>query len=233
MTVLDETVIEEKPKTGILKIPLDPIHGGLRIAVFGSFVGAGIAGFIAGIYLIPNLAILAFVIAGASAAGTSMSVENLLKDRWQSGRELVADAERIALTKNSKIESVIDPTQQVNVLLWRFEVKKEGPRAKKGWQVLGMGFEQDDNYVVVYTAASVDDFENMPLSNRFTKLEKEKKDKKKNLSSASTMRRAGEQKRLYEGEVVRQLVGGDMLFEQFIETIEFMQTQYPHWMIRD
>ena len=226
-------LLKKNPKTGILKIPIDPIHGGLRVAVFGSFVGAGIVGFVAGIYLIPNLAILAFVIAGASAAGTSMGVESLLKDKWQSGRELVADAERIALTKNSKIESVIDPTQQVNVLLWRFDVKKEGPRAKKGWKLLGMGLEQDGNYVVIYTAAPVEDYENMPLSGRFVKLERDKKEKKSDLSSANTMRRAGEQKRLHEAEVVRQIIGGDMFFEQFVETIEFMQTQYPNWMIRD
>lgn len=233
MTVVDETVIEEKQKIGTLKIPLDRIHGGLRVAVFGSFISAGIVGFTAGIYLIPDLTILAIVMGIASAAGASMGMENLLKDKWQSGREFIADAERIALTKDSKIEAVINPTQHVNVLLWRFDVKKDGPRAKKGWQLLGLALEQEDNYVVIYSAAPVDDYNKMPLSDNFTKLDKKKKEKKTGLASSINMKRAGEQKRLHEAEVVRQLVGGDMLFEQFVETIEFMQNHYPDWMIRD
>jgi hypothetical protein len=47
------------------------------------------------------------------------------------------------------------------------------------------------------------------------------------------MRMAGEQKRLYEGEVIRQIIGGDMLFEDFTETLEFLQANYPRWMITD
>src|SRR5690606_14269229 len=118
----------------------------------------------AGILLIPNGAFLAILLSAASAAGTSMGVEHILKDKWLSGREFVADDERIALTKHNKIESVINPQQQVNVLTWRFEVRKDGPRAKKGWQLLGLGLEQDDTYIIIYSAASPDEYEAMPLS---------------------------------------------------------------------
>ena len=233
MVIVNNAPIVEKSKVDTLKFPLDPIHGGLRMAVLGSFMGAGILSFTAGVLLIPNGIFIAMILSGVSAAGASLGVERYLKDRWPSGREFVADSERIALTKDGKIESVIDPSQQVNVLTWRFEVKKDGPRAKKGWQLLGLGLEQDDTYIVIYTAASREDYDNMPLSSKFTVLEKAKSDKKTNLSSTSNIRRAGEQKRIYEGEVVRQLVGGDMLFEQFLETIEFLQNNYPKWMISD
>lgn len=234
MVAVNEPPVEEKSKVGTLRIPVDPIHGGLRMAVFGSFIGAGVLSFGAGIFFIPNGLGLALLLSMASAAGASMGMERLLKDKWLSGREFVADGERIALTKHSKIESVIDAQQQVNVLTWRFEIKKDSPRAKKGWQLLGLGLEQDDNFVVIYSAASQEDFENMPLASHFTKLEKQKKDSDKtNLSSTSGMRRAGEQKRLYEGEVIRQITGGDMLFEDFVETLYFLQTNYPRWMITD
>lgn len=234
MVTINEPPIDEKTKVGTIKIPVDPIHGGLRMAVFGSFIGAGVLSFGAGMFLIPNGLGLALLLSMASAAGASMGMERLLKDKWLSGREFVADSERIALTKHSKIESVIDAQQQVNVLTWRFEIKKDSPRAKKGWQLLGLGLEQDDSFVVIYSAASQEDFENMPLANHFTKLEKQKKETdKKSLSSASGMRRAGEQKRLYEGEVIRQITGGDMLFEDFVETLHFLQANYPRWMITD
>ncbi|MGJ3238248.1 MAG: hypothetical protein ACFE0Q_06040 [Anaerolineae bacterium] len=234
MVILNEPPIEEKAKADQLKFPLDPIHGGLRVAVFGSFVGAGVLGFVGGITLLPNLGFVAVLIAIASATGTSMGVEHALKDRWSSGREVVADSERIALTKDSKIETVINPQQQVNVLTWRFEVKKDGPRAKKGWYLLALGLEQDDSYIVIYTAVDPKMFETMPLAQHFKVLEKPNAEKKSKLpASSSGMRMAGEQKRLYEGEVIRQLVGGDMLFEQFVETIDFLQTHYPKWMLTD
>lgn len=235
MATVNKTPIEEKSKVDSLRITVDPIHGGLRMAVFGSFIGAGVLTFGAGVALIPNGLGLAILLSMASAAGASMGIENFLKDKWTSGREFVADGERIALTKESKIESVIDAQQHVNVLTWRFEIKKDSPRAKKGWQLLGLGLEQDDNFVVIYTAADPDDFKEMTLSKHFTKLEKENKSARKSsaLASASGMRRAGEQKRLYEGEVIRQIIGGDMQYEDFVNTLSFLQVNYPRWMITD
>ena len=233
MTMLNEPPVAEKSKTDSLKIPVDPIHSGLRVAVFGSFMGVGVATFAAGLLLIPNGALFAMILSGVSAAGTSIGLERYLKNKWPSGREFLADSERIALAKHGKIESVVDATKQTNVLTWRFEVKKDGPRAKKGWYVLGLALEQDDNYVVIYSAASISDYEDMPLSSAFKLLERPANDKKTNLSSSGNVRRAGEQKRLYEAELVRQMVGGDMLFEQFVETIEFLQYHYPQWMITD
>lgn len=234
MVTFDDSPIDEKEKNDSLRISIDPIHSGLRMAVFGSFIGTGVLTFGAGLFLIPNGLGLAILLSMASAAGASMGMERVLKDKWRSGREFVADGERIALTKDGKIDSVIDAQQHVNVLAWRFDVKKDSPRAKKGWQLLGLGLEQDDNFVVVYTAADPEDFKEMPLAQHFTKLSKDnKKPGKTSLSSANGMRMAGEQKRLYEGEVIRQIVGGDMEYEDFVKTLNFLQASYPRWMITD
>ncbi len=231
---MTDMVTEEKAKVDLLKIPLDPIHGGLRIAVFGSFFGAGTLGFIGSLLLLPNAGAIPFVVAALAAVGTSGGMERLLKDRWSSGREFVADSERIALTRNSKIETVIDPTQQVNVLTWKFEVKKDGPRAKKGFQLLGFGLKQDDIYLVVYTTVSPDDMEKLAIANSFTTLQKRNAEQTSSasLTSRGSVRQAGEQKRLYDAEIARQLVGGDMLFDDFVAMIEFLQTIYPQWMIQ-
>lgn len=233
MVILTESPVAEKMKTNSIKFSVDPIHSGLRMAVLGSFFGAGIVSFATGLMLIPNGAFLAVLLSGATAAGASVGTERYLKNKWPSGREFLADSERIALAKRGKIEAVVDVTKQVNILAWRFEVKKDGPRAKKGWHLLGLGLEQDDNTVVIYSAASQEDFKKMPLSGAFTRLEKNKNSEKSNLSSSSGIRRAGEQKRLFQAEIVRQMIGGDMLFEQFVETIEFLQAKYPQWMITD
>lgn len=233
MVILTELPLAEKMKTNSIKFSVDPIHSGLRMAVLGSFFGAGIVSLATGLMLIPNGAFLAVLLSGATAAGASVGTERYLKNKWPSGREFLADSERIALAKRGKIEAVVDVTKQVNILAWRFEVKKDGPRAKKGWHLLGLGLEQDDNTVVIYSAASQEDFKKMPLSGAFTRLEKAKNIEKSNLSSSSGIRRAGEQKRLFQAEIVRQMIGGDMLFEQFVETIEFLQAKYPQWMITD
>lgn len=232
LMVMIDNPPEEKAKVGTLRMPVDPIHGGLRAAVFGSFIGTGVVGFGAGLLFFPNAVLISLLLSGVAATGTSMGLERYLKSRWPSGREFVADAERIALIKQGKIESVVDAQQQVNVLTWRFEAKKDGPRAKKGWHILCLGLEQDDNYVIVYTTASPDEFEDMPFASAFTKLEK-KRSEKESLSSARTMRQAGEQRRLHEAEVVRQLVGGDLFFDQFVETLLFLEANYPRWMISD
>lgn len=231
MILMTEPIINEKAKVDTLKLPLDPIHGGLRFAVFGSFLGAGVLGFAATALLLPNPGALPLLIAGVSAVGTSTTMERTLKNRWTSGRYLVADSERIALTKHGKIEGVVNPEQQVNVLTWKFEVKKEGPRAKKGWYLLGFALRQDDNYVVVYTTISREDFEEMPLATAFIKLEKPDYDNRSKNKNKTSIRTAGEQKRLHDAEIARQIVGGDMLLEDFVDMIAFFQKQYPRWMI--
>ncbi|MEL6404569.1 MAG: hypothetical protein AAFR81_09415 [Chloroflexota bacterium] len=236
MVTLENTSVEEPVAEGSdLRVQLDPIHGGLRAAVFGSFVAAAIGGFGISAFVFPDLFFLSLAAGGASAAGASLGLERYLKNKWPSGREFVANAERIALTKHEKIELVVDPMQQVNVLMWYFKVRKDSPRAKKGWYLVALGLEQADTYIPIYTTVDPDTFAEMPLSNQFTKLEKRKRDKQKNsaITSSSNMKRAGEQRRLHEGEVVRQMLGGDMLYDDFVTTIEFLQANYPKWMPSD
>jgi hypothetical protein len=229
MATIDKSLTDEKMKNGEFRAALDPIHGGIKVAELGSFFGGGFLGFLATSLLLPNFAPIAALVALGVGAGSSIGLGRYLKTRWPSGRELVADAERIVLTKHEKIEAVIDPQQQVNVLSWYFEVKKDHPRARKGWHLLGLALEQDDTMIVIYTAVSPKDFENLPLAKEFSKLER--KNPEKPTQSASGMRRAGEQRRLYEAEVIRQMEGGDMDSEKFIMFLDFLQAHYPRWMI--
>jgi hypothetical protein len=229
MATIDKSPVEEKTKNGEFRAPLDPIHGGLKMAELGSFFGGGFLGFLGTSLLLPNFAPIAALVALGVGAGSSIGLGRYLKTRWPSGRELVADTERIALTKHGKNEQVIDAQQQVNVLTWYFDVKKDHPRARKGWHLLGLALEQDDTMIVIYTAIAPKEFEKLPLAKAFSKLER--KSNEKPTQSASGMRRAGEQRRLYEAEIIRQMEGGDIDSAQFIEFLDFLQANYPRWMI--
>lgn len=231
--IIQQTTLDQQPAmANDFRVPLDPMHGGLQMTILGSFFASGVLGAGATLLLIPNGFLLAFIVGGAAAALTSSGLERALKHRWISGREFVANSDRIALTRHDKIETVINPQQQVNVLTWRFTVRKENPRAKKGWYVLCLGLEQDDQHIIVYTTISPDDFNDMPLSQMFVLLERRKKaDPQTDLGSRQHMRKAGEQRRIHEAEVIRQFDGGDMHQEHFFELLQFLQATYPQWMI--
>jgi hypothetical protein len=227
MVAVDEPA---QSTTNTLSLPVDAEHTGIRLAGCTTLIGSGIVLFFLGSF-ITNLTgmvvlLLSIVLASAIAYGT----EKFLKQRWKSGRMLVADTNTIAIRKGETVERTVDPNQQVNVLTWTFNVKRSS-RVKKGWHVIGLSLEQDDNYVPVYTFASPDDFERMPLSEHFTMLEKPPKDDKEKIKAASTMRHAGEQRRLHEAEVDRSMFGAEVTLSQFIEYLEFLQKTYPQWML--
>jgi hypothetical protein len=229
MASIQESLIEEKSKAGEFRATLDPIHSGIKLAEMGSFFGGGFLAFVGTSILIPTLVPVAALIGLGVGAGSSIGLGRYLKSHWPSGREFVADSERIAITKHGKHEAVVDAQQQVNVLAWYFDVKKDHPRARKGWHLLGLALEQEDSMIIVYSAIAPKDFEKLPLAKIFTKLER--KNNEKTSQSASGMRRAGEQRRLYEAEVIRQMEGGDMETEKFVALLDFLQANYPRWMI--
>jgi hypothetical protein len=229
MAAIEESPTEEKLKNGEFRAILDPIHGGIKLAEMGSFIAGGAVGYVGTSMLLAN-PFIAFGAAIGLAIGSSLGLGTYLKKHWPSGRELVADTEHIAITKHGKNEIVIDAGQHVNVLTWYFEVKKDHPRARKGWYLLGLDLEQEESNIIVYSALPVKEFEKLPLAKHFSKLERTK-NQEKGLDSATGMRRAGEQRRLYEAEVLRQMDGGDMDSAQFVAFLDFLQAKYPQWMI--
>lgn len=229
MAVIEENLLGEKQKNGVFRAVLDPIHEGIKFAEMGGFLGGGLLGYIGATVALGNPLIAAVAGLGA-AVGSSMGLGRYLKSHWPSGRELVADSEHIAITRHGKNQYLINATLQVNVLTWYFEVKKDHPRARKGWYLLALALEQDDSIVILYCALPPKEFENIKLAKAFTKLERSK-EKDKAADSISGMRRAGEQRRLYEAEVIRQMDGGDMESSDFLAFLDFLQANYPHWMI--
>src|SRR5687768_1642554 len=117
MAAIEESPAEEILKNGEFRALLDPIHSGIKFAEMGSFVLGGAVGYFGTSLLLVN-PLIAFGVGVGLAIGGSLGVGSYLKKNWPSGRELVADAEHIAITKHGKNEIVIDTQQHVNVLSW-------------------------------------------------------------------------------------------------------------------
>ncbi len=214
------------PTTG-LDLPVDPEHTGVRAAGCGVFALTLVASFVVFNLLVPEAFLVILVGSLLTAGVISFLVDNRLKTLWPSGRRLIADVNTIQLQRHGKPENVISPTQQVNVLPWRFEVKRNG-RVKKGWYVVALALEQDDALIAVYTFASPDQFDKMILKQAFDVLQPPEKVK---VGSGREMRLAGQQRRLHMAEKVREINGAEMPFAQFEKYIEFLQSHYPAWML--
>lgn len=212
-----------------LQIPVDAEHNGIRIAGCTTLFATMIVAFLIFNTLIPDFAVFSALLAVIIAAGAMYLLDRFLKGRWPSGRVLKAQDNTIQLTKHDQTEREIDPTQHVNVLTWRFLIKRTVGRAKKGWFVIAIALEQDGEYIPVYTFAPPDEARQMPLFNRFTELKKSKAVK---ADTVQDLRMAGEQRRLMEAERDRGFIGAEMTFEQFTAYIEFLQDNYPKWMLK-
>jgi hypothetical protein len=232
MVAMNEPTIQSvSPEANGIRFAVDAEHTGIRAVGCLTLVGIGVSLFllIGTLTMLPDMVIIFASIFIAAVA--AYALEKYLKHRWPSGRVLEANGTQIALRNKNEVERSIDPQQQVNVLTWNFQVKRAA-RVKKGWHVVGLALEQEGEYIPVYTFASPDDFEKLPLSDQFTRLEKpDKKDKKDKTKSVATMRQAGEQRRLHEAEYDRGMFGAELTLAQFTEYLEFLQKNYPKWMI--
>lgn len=233
MVAMNEPTAQSvSPHENAITFPVDAEHTGIRAVGCVTLLGISIGLFLLGSTLtsLPGMIVIFASIIIASAV--AFVLEKYLKYRWPSGRVLEVNGTEIAIRNKNEVERRIDPQQQTNVLIWNFKVKRSA-RVKKGWHVVGLSLEQEGEYIPVYTFASPDDFEKLPLSEQFTRLEKpdNRKDKKDKTKSVATMRQAGEQRRLHEAEYDRGMFGAELTLAQFTEYLEFLQKNYPKWMI--
>lgn len=207
---------------------VDIEHNGIRAAGCVTLIAGTVIGFIVlESFVFPGGFLLNILIAMAIGGLATYATDRYLTGRWASGRELHINRERIALTRNEKIERVVDPEQHVNVLFWRFAVKKS-QRVKRGWYVIACALEQDDNIIPVYSFISPKDFENLPLSSQFHMLEAKKSDE--GGASIRDMRQAGAQRRLHEAERDRGMNGAELQLDQFVDYIGTLKVNFPRWM---
>jgi hypothetical protein len=205
-----------------LTFPVDAEHGALRFTVLASFIGVWIV-----VYAILNALIysqginlIAIIVGFAGAAlATSKLIEPALKKRWPSGRTLQIDERGARLLRDATVQTDIAAGAPLQVLRWRFAIKRGRNRVPKGWFVVACALEQDDNYLSVYALASPDDVKRLEEIARFTPLMTEKETQ----SKGGSLQLAGEQRRLRTAESHRWADGAEMSvadFEQFITQVQ-------------
>lgn len=222
VNVTRETVI---PK----KFSVDPEHNALRFSVTVLFILLLIVSYILVNTFMPSdgINILGVFLALLSAFAITQQVEMRLKQRWPSGRLVQIDDKSVQLVSGGKAEVNIDTEQQVNVLMWRFTIRKRS-RVAKGWYVVGFALEQDGDYLPVYTFVSPERFNSLQLANQFVALISAKE--LKGQAAERDLRLAGQQRRLHTAEQARWMHGAEMSVEDFEVYIAHLQHLYPKWM---
>lgn len=212
-----------------LSLPVDPEHGGIRaVGCLTFFLTSGAAFMVLGVVL-AQAALLNVLLALLVGAFIAYLVDQWLKGHWPSGRRLLVDDTTVQVMQRDKVELSVDPQRQVNVLPWRFTVRRNG-RVKKGWYVIALGLEQDDMLLPVYTFAPPERFETLPLADHFTALQREDKKEANVTGSARELKAAGQQRRLHEAEKARGILGAEVTIDQFETYLRTLQAKFPQWM---
>lgn len=215
---------------------VDAEHGALRFAVIILFIILWVLTFILLNAVIPNSGfnIIALFLSFGITAVLSQQIEKLLKQRWPSGRKIVVTPSEIRLQRGDTALQSVDAHKQVNVLLWRFQISRRS-RVPKGWYMMALALEQDENYLPVYTFISPDQLDGLRSANRFTTLMRAKdlKDGESGpapMTRSTDLRLAGEQRRLHQAENIRWMEGAEMTSDDFFKFIDQLQGHFPQWM---
>ena len=212
-----------------LSLPVDPEHSGIRTVGCLAFIFITGAAFVLFSMILSDAALLNGMLALLAGAFVAYVADSWMKSNWPSGRKLLVDDATVQVSNKGKVEMRIDPQRQVNVLPWRFTVKRNG-RVKKGWYVIALGLEQDEMLLPVYTFAPPERFEALPLAGYFTALQKENEKEASVTGSARELKAAGQQRRLHDAEKARGLLGAELTIDQFEVYLKTLQKQFPHWM---
>lgn len=206
------------------RAPVDPEHAALRLAIIGTFIGLTLVSYIVLNIVLQGegLNIIAMLGALALGIGGMQLIDGFLKRRWPSGRALEIAGDKIRLVLRDHVQNEIDGTQHVNVMMWRFEIKKRA-RAPKGWYVIALALMQDDIYVPVYTFVSPEDFKMLPFSSQYAKLSPRKE-------AEQDMRLAGQQRRLLNAEAARWNEGAEITKPDFDAYVTQLKNRFPVWM---
>jgi hypothetical protein len=214
-----------------LTFPVDAEHGGFRVAVVVIFVVAVVGGYVLANYFIPSegVNLIAGLIGFGLAYIASELAERFLKKRWRSGRVVEADPEGIRLVARGKTEQTINSNQPIEVLTWRFPIKRR-TRIPKGWFMVACALQQDERCLPVYSFISPTQFETWQNHERFTLLiGKKELEKRSGSSGRDDLRLAGEQRRLMSAENIRWMEGAEMTLSDFETYLHLLETRFPEW----
>jgi hypothetical protein len=226
--MIENTYASQEP-TSTLNIPVDPEPTSFRLALLGILVAGFVAGYgISGaIFSLGTCNLLSVFVGMGLGTLLMQAAERWLKPRWKSNKSVEFSPMSIKVHDRGKITDLIDPGQELEVYLWRFDIPRR-TRVPKGWYVVGLALEQNEVFFSIYTLISPDRFDTMKSANLFIRLQGKKEAGQ--LGGESNLRLAGQQRRLMKAETVRNMEGLEMLNDEFEKSVEWLQAYLPEWM---
>jgi len=212
-----------------IEFTVDPEHAGVRMVGCFTFFISAVLTFVILNSLVPNGGLIIVGASIAIAVGLTYLSDYLTKRYWPSSRFLQIADDVIALIRKDMVESKVDASQNVNLLMWHFQASRH-PRVPKGWYVVANALEQDGEYIITYSIASPEDLENLPLSRLSTEYVRKKK---KSDDDGRDLRKAGQIRRIEQAEFHRGELGAEMTLEDYQAYLDYLVDTYTSWMPKE
>ncbi|MBI5958926.1 MAG: hypothetical protein HY866_09340 [Chloroflexi bacterium] len=158
--------------------------------------------------------------------GAGYVIERILKRLMPSRRRAELSDTALAITDRRRKPAqmtLIDWQQIVNVMAWRFEVRRR-TRVPKGWFCLAVQLVQDEREVILYTFMSSAEAEKVSGYKNFARLRP-----RRETESNTDLRAAAEQRRLLRLEDARWRDGAEISKEDFLAMLAVLQRRVPDW----
>lgn len=211
-----------------IQFTVDIEHTGVRTVGCLTFLIGSVFSFLVLNTITPNGGLIIVGVSIAIAVGLTYTSDYLTKRYWPSNRFVQVVDDVIQLAKNDLVQSQVDTSQNVNLLMWHFEASRH-PRVPKGWYVVATALEQDGEYIITYSIASPDDLQALPLSRLSTKYERKQNKSDENRD----LRKAGNIRRVEQAELLRGDLGAEMSLEDYQEYLDYLMDTYTSWMPKD
>jgi hypothetical protein len=214
--------------------PIDIEHAGIRVVLPLLSLGSCFA-----IYFLTNAVLTsssastsAGVISFAAAIGGAVIVaavaDRFLKQLWPSGRTLVLNTEGLSLhNRRTGDELRIKWDGRVNVLTWRFAVKRGSSRVPKGWNMLACQLLQDETQLTLYAFAPEQEAGESRYGAFVGLVPRDALEK-----GDMPLREASEQRRLMRAEDERWRGGAELRRQDFAILVDALARQAPDWSTR-
>lgn len=217
----------------VLTFPVDVEHAGIRLALpvitIVAFVGLAtlLGNFATQLSPESGLNCLAWIVAVFVAVGLAALADRVLKRIWPSGRELTLTDQAVILRDARRAGSQITELQwaeRINVLAWRFVVRRGSARVQKGWVMLGCQLLQDDDQITIYTFMPAKEADAPPYADFVPLVTRDVLEK-----GTLGLREANQQRRLLRAEAERWQDGAELRRADYAQLIDALIRRIPNW----
>jgi hypothetical protein len=165
---------------------------------------------------------LAVIVLIASIVLAELVYRRLIPPR----RTLLLDSRGLALhDRRRETDQRIDWDKHINLMAWKFIVKRGSARVQRGAVLLGLQLQQDETIVSLYAFVPSKEAEALPLFKQFSQLLDRKTLEREQLS----IRDSADQRRLLRAEDERWKNGGELHKSDFPILLEAVAAHVQDW----